>query len=280
MERRQKVVVALSDRVEAAVVARWLDAKGFEPLTRAEMASESHDLVIADAGPRPGATLAGGPRTTRNPLILVGPARDESRGQAVSGQPMYLARPLDRATLICFVMMAILDRRQERRSVRKPIYHTEAYVNGLPVRIVDVSNEGLCLATPPDRSALLPPTFKVRIPLMGVSVAVQRVWGAARHAKRLDHVVRRIAGSEHLGRRAGMEGLRRYGPCRAGHTAADARPVTGGDVAHARLRPACSIAAASVLMPASIRPGRTAPKPSTRPPAVVRPSRDTAPASW
>jgi hypothetical protein len=177
MERRQKVVVALSDRVEAAMVARWLDAKGFEPLTRAEMASESHDLVIADAGPRPGATLAGGPRTTRNPLILVGPARDESRGQAVSGQPMYLARPLDRATLICFVMMAILDRRQERRSVRKPIYHTEAYVNGLPVRIVDVSNEGLCLATPPDRSALLPPTFKVRIPLMGVTVAVQRVWG-------------------------------------------------------------------------------------------------------
>jgi hypothetical protein len=151
MERRQKVVVALSDRVEAAMVARWLDAKGFEPLTRAEMASESHDLVIADAGPRPGATLAGGPRTTRNPLILVGPARDESRGQAVSGQPMYL--------------------------VRQPIYHTEAYVNGLPVRIVDVSNEGLCLATPPDRSALLPPTFKVRIPLMGVSVAVQRVWG-------------------------------------------------------------------------------------------------------
>jgi hypothetical protein len=176
---RQKVVVALSDRVEAAMVARWLDAKGFEPLTRAEMASESHDLLIADASPGPGPrpSLAGWLPTTRIPLILVGPARDESRGQAVSGQPMYLARPLDRATLICFVMMAILDRRQERRSVRKPVYHTEAYVNGLPVRIVDVSNEGLCLATPPDRSALLPPTFNVRIPLMGVSVAVQRVWG-------------------------------------------------------------------------------------------------------
>ncbi len=179
MERRQKVAVALSDRAEAAVVARWLEAKGFEPLTRAEMATEAYDLLIADAGPGLGhvATIPSRLRNARVPLILVGEARDEARGHAVSGQPMYLARPLDRATLICFAMMAILDRRQERRSVRKPVPHTEAYVNGLPVRIIDVSNEGLCLATPPDRSALLPPTFSVRIPLMGVSVAVQRVWG-------------------------------------------------------------------------------------------------------
>jgi hypothetical protein len=57
------------------------------------------------------------------------------------------------------------------------VNHIDAYVNGMPVRIVDVSNEGLCLVTPPDRSALLPPTFSVRVPLVGVTVAVQRVWG-------------------------------------------------------------------------------------------------------
>ena len=90
---------------------------------------------------------------------------------------MYLARPLDQAMLTCFVLMAILDHRPERRSVRRPVNHVDAYVNGLPVRIVDVSNEGLCLVTPPDRSALLPPTFSVRVPLVGVTVAVQRVWG-------------------------------------------------------------------------------------------------------
>ena len=79
--------------------------------------------------------------------------------------------------LMCFVLMALLHYRPERRSVRRPVSHVDAYVNGLPVRIVDVSNEGLCLVTPPDRSALLPPSFNVRVPLVGISVAVQRVWG-------------------------------------------------------------------------------------------------------
>ena len=61
--------------------------------------------------------------------------------------------------------------------MRRPVNHFDAYVNGLPVRLVDVSNEGLCIVTPPDRSALLPPSFNVRVPLVGVTVAVQRVWG-------------------------------------------------------------------------------------------------------
>lgn len=179
MERRPRVVVALRDRVEAATVARWLEAKGFEPVPQTGAGLDGTDLLIADAGV---ATLSGQRRaeqagSARIPTILVAAAASELRGPSADGQPMYLARPLDRATLMCFVMMALLDRRPERRSVRKPVHHTEAYVNGLPVRIVDVSNEGLCLATPPDRSALLPPTFKVRVPMMGVSVAVQRVWG-------------------------------------------------------------------------------------------------------
>ena len=110
-------------------------------------------------------------------MILIGNPPDPPKGQGAPGQAMYLARPLDQAMLICFVLMALLDHRPERRSVRRPVSHVDAYVNGLPVRIVDVSNEGLCLVTPPDRSALLPPSFNVRVPLVGVSVAVQRVWG-------------------------------------------------------------------------------------------------------
>ncbi len=50
-------------------------------------------------------------------------------------------------------------------------------MNGLPVRLVDVSNEGLCLVTPPDGSSLLPASFNLRIPLVGALVAVQRIWG-------------------------------------------------------------------------------------------------------
>jgi hypothetical protein len=179
MEHRPKVLVALPDRVEAATVARWLEAKGFEPLPRSEMAEEAHDLLVTDAtlAAQDGLRRAGRARNTRIPVVLVGHEKDAPKGPAVDGQPMFVARPLDRATLTCFVMMAILDHRPERRSIRKPVGHTDAYVNGLPVRIVDVSNEGLCLVTPPDRSVLLPPTFNVRVPMVGVSIAVQRVWG-------------------------------------------------------------------------------------------------------
>jgi hypothetical protein len=179
MERRPKVVVALHDRVECDTVARWLDAKGFQPLTRTEMATEAYDLLIAEANfaSQESMRSAHGARNTRIPVILVGQDKNASRGPAINGQTMHVARPLDRATLMCFVMMAILDHRPERRSIRKPVGHTDAYVNGLPVRIVDVSNEGLCIVTPSDRATLLPPTFNVRIPMVGVSVAVQRVWG-------------------------------------------------------------------------------------------------------
>ena len=185
MEYRPRVVVALQDRAECAAVADWLTAKGFEPLPRSgvraavdEMDAQAFDLLITDAGfaVQDGLRKVERARNTRIPVILIGSAAQEPKVPAVA-QEMFLARPLDQAMLMCFVLMAVLDHRPERRSIRKPVSHIDAYVNGLPVRIVDVSNEGLCLVTPPDRSSLLPPSFNIRVPLVGVSVAVQRVWG-------------------------------------------------------------------------------------------------------
>jgi CheY-like chemotaxis protein len=186
MAYRPTVIVALHDRAECAAVADWLTAKEFEPLPRSgvraaldEMDANPFDLLITDASfaVRDGVRKAERARNTRIPVILIGNATEEPKGQAVNGQEMFLTRPLDQAMLTCFALMAILDHRPARRSMRKPVKHVEAYVNGLPVRIVDVSNEGLCLVTPPDRSALLPPSFNLRVPLVGVTVAVQRVWG-------------------------------------------------------------------------------------------------------
>lgn len=186
MEYRPRVVVALQDRAECAAVADWLTAKGFEPLPRSgvraavdEMDAQAFDLLITDAGfaVRNGVRKAERARNSRIPVILIGSAAEEPKGQAVSGQEMFLTRPLDQAMLTCFALMAILDHRPARRSMRKPVKHIEAYVNGMPVRIVDVSNEGMCLVTPPDRSSLLPPTFNVRVPSVGVTLGVQRVWG-------------------------------------------------------------------------------------------------------
>ena len=186
MAYRPTIIVALHDRAECAAVADWLTAKEFEPLPRFgvraaldEMDAQPFDLLITDArfAVRDGVRKTERARNTRIPVILVGNAAEEPKGQAVNGQEMFLTRPLDQAMLTCFALMAILDHRPARRSMRKPVKHVEAFVNGLPVRIVDVSNEGLCLVTPSDRSAVLPPTFNVRVPLVGVTVAVQRVWG-------------------------------------------------------------------------------------------------------
>jgi len=51
-----------------------------------------------------------------------------------------------------------------------------AFVNGLPTRILDVSNEGLRLEIAAGRKQALPAYFSVRVPHLGVSVTVQRVW--------------------------------------------------------------------------------------------------------
>ena len=182
MECRPRVAIALHDRAECAVVADWLTAKGFDPLPRSGVRSaadvidaQAPDLLITDARSAvpDGLRQAERARNTRPHVILVGDATEE--GHAINGEVMYLTRPLDKATLMCFVLMAILENRPEQRSMRKPV-SIDAYVNGLPVRIVDVSNEGLCLVTPPDRS-LLPLSFGVRVPPVGSSVAVQRIWG-------------------------------------------------------------------------------------------------------
>jgi hypothetical protein len=92
---------------------------------------------------------------------------------------MFLARPLDRAVLSCFVTMAILDSRPTRRSIRKPVVCIDAIVNGVPSHLLDVSPEGLRLEIPRDTRASLPPYFTVRVPLVGVALTVQRMWGHA-----------------------------------------------------------------------------------------------------
>jgi hypothetical protein len=97
---------------------------------------------------------------------------------------MYLSRPIDRAMLMCFVAMAILESRPSRRSIRKPVNYFEAIANGVTSQIVDVSAEGLRLEVPHDARSTLPPFFTVRVPLVGVAVTVQRMWTQSSRAKK------------------------------------------------------------------------------------------------
>src|SRR6185503_15945215 len=102
MEYRPRVVVALQDRAECAAVADWLTAKGFEPLPRSgvraavdEMDAQPFDLLITDAGfaVQDGLRKVERARNTRIPVILIGSAAEEPKGNAVNAQEMFLTRP-------------------------------------------------------------------------------------------------------------------------------------------------------------------------------------------
>jgi hypothetical protein len=86
---------------------------------------------------------------------------------------------VDRELLMCMLGMALLDDRPMRRSERKVVPRFEAYVEGAPASLLDVSREGMRLEMQPGRRRALPPVFRVRLPLIGIGLTVQRVWLSA-----------------------------------------------------------------------------------------------------
>jgi hypothetical protein len=187
MSERPRVIVALSDRAESTVLASWLAEDGYEPVRRPtpqsaveEMRSRPYDLLIADASTngRPPLRAEGRLRRAATPAILIG-NHAPLRGETVTSQPMYLARPLERAVLNCYLTMAMLEGSPLRRSERKMVNALAATVNGVPAHILDVSIEGVRIEMVREKRAALPPYFTVRVPMMGVGVNVRRVWARA-----------------------------------------------------------------------------------------------------
>ena len=181
---RHRIIIALSDRAEAAALAAWLADDGFEPALRPtppmaieEMRARPFDLLIADAS-RDGRVAMqpeGQARRALTPAILIGNAT-AGRDKGVTNRPIFVTRPVDRAHLKCYVAMALLEGSPIRCSERRLVLPFEAIINGVPSHIIDVSVEGLRIRTPPDHTGVLPPQFVVSVPLMGVSINVRRVW--------------------------------------------------------------------------------------------------------
>lgn len=191
MGSRPRIVIASPHPAECAVIAEWLAAEGFEPvrmpsLERAveELKSRAFDLLVADFAfafrdglQAMGAVRARNPKT---PVIVVGDGNPAAEAQAVGRGAMYLTRPIERASLVCTVAMAVMETRPMRRSLRKRVNRFDALVEGVPAHIIDVSNEGLRLEVPRWRkSAPPPPFFNVRVPMLGVALMVRRMWTSA-----------------------------------------------------------------------------------------------------
>jgi hypothetical protein len=188
---RPRIIVATPDPVECEVLAQWLAADGFEPITRTTLAStadaiagQSFDLFIADFSfafrYRLHAASRRRIRDLKTPTLVIGDLDVAGRVRAEDRRAMYVSRPVERAALLCLVSMAILDGRPVRCSPRLPIDALEALVNGAPSRIVDLSPEGLRLEIPRDGRPAPPPVFSVRVPMFGVTVAVRRRWTRTR----------------------------------------------------------------------------------------------------
>ena len=184
MSFRRRVVVAVPAADESRILCSCLDAEGFEPVPQGtaraasqEIALRPFDLLVADhafvcSG---GLRGVGRARFVATPVIVLGTTAGVRQSALLDTQFMFLERPVDRATFICTVAMALMDARRERRSPRRAVIAFDAVANGVAADIIDVSREGVRLQVPRGRG-VLKPQFVLRVPLMGVGVTVQRMW--------------------------------------------------------------------------------------------------------
>jgi hypothetical protein len=184
MAGRLRVVIASPNSTESLALADWLIAEGFEPVRRSsaraaqdEIQAGGFDLLLVDAGfaLRDGVYATYRARRLQTPAIVIGDTLAD-QGHAISRQAMYVPRPVERAMVMCTVSMALQDGRPVRCSTRKPVHRFGAVTNGAPAYIIDVSNEGLRLEMPRNRRSAPPPQFSVRVPMLGIDIAVQRMW--------------------------------------------------------------------------------------------------------
>jgi DNA-binding response OmpR family regulator len=189
MPGRPRIVIASPYLAESEMIADWLSSDGCDPIRTSNCADAMtvvqavrFDLLIVEStfAFRDGLDAATRKqrRNPQTPTVVMGESKAE-QVQADAKGAMYLSRPVDRATLQCTVSMALMEERPVRRSPRKPVNRISAVVDGVPSHILDVSPEGLRLEIPRDRLSSLAPYFSVRVPVIGVSLLVQRMWGIA-----------------------------------------------------------------------------------------------------
>jgi CheY-like chemotaxis protein len=187
MSSRPRIVIASPHAAECTFIYDWLASEGFEPVRASNLARATEeirdrpfDLLLVDVGfafqEGVQAINLARARNAQTPIVVIGEPDPAAESQALARGAMYVARPVDRALLVCTVSMAVMESRPVRRSERKRA-RVDAVVEGVPSQIIDVSKEGLRLEIPRTRKAGPPPPFfNVRVPLLGVALVVRRMW--------------------------------------------------------------------------------------------------------
>jgi len=189
MSARFRIVIASPHAAERETLAAWLSSEGFEPVRAATspdaldaLRARPFDAFVSDYDfallNEVHAAARGKARNPQTPIVVIGEKDRAAQARAENRGASYLERPVDRAAFICILSMALTDDRPVRRSLRRVVNRLEATADGTPCHLIDVSNEGLRLELPRSRRSLLP-YFNVRVPMIGTTMIVQRVWIAA-----------------------------------------------------------------------------------------------------
>jgi DNA-binding response OmpR family regulator len=182
---RRALVVAPSPGVSASLAA-WLEGAGFTAVlvpefqeARAAIDFDPPALVVSEVklGAYNGLHLAIRIRSrgARTPVVLLGDPDSVLEAEAERFEVAYVRLPATETALLAAIDRAQPEHRSLRRSPRKRVPLLEALVDNLPVRVLDVSYEGLRFQVQAE-AVSLPSDFIVSIPNHNVSCRAQRIW--------------------------------------------------------------------------------------------------------
>lgn len=179
------LLVAPTDSV-TRTLAPSLRSAGFEPDVVSDFASAKEvlgthpEVLITELklGAFNGLHLAIRAGAQGTPTIIIGEPDPVLEAEANRQRARYLTSLTDHEQIIGIVRELLSAAMHTRRSPRKQVPQLDAFVNGRPARLLDVSYEGLRLEAADDESRALPSQFTVRLPRFNFSCAVQRVWTA------------------------------------------------------------------------------------------------------
>lgn len=185
-QSRRALVVSPSPDLAGQVLA-WLGRAGFTTVhvqefqaARAAVDTDPPDVLVSEIklGAYNGLHLAIRLRTrgSRTSVVLIGDPDPVLETEAECAEGAYLRLPIEEAALLAAIGQPQQEFKPARRSPRKPVPLLEALVDALPVRVVDVSYEGLRFSVLETEAESLPPAFDVNIPTHNLRCRAQRIW--------------------------------------------------------------------------------------------------------
>lgn len=183
-----RVGLALPSDHERTAVAAWLEGAEMAVERLLEGCRIDDDItdralgcVVADGAALQQGYLASLRRQDpRLPVVAIVNRADDDAGAFRRGVTAVV-RPLDGASLVLAVSLALGEGRQARGSRRTRTSRVASRVSGVSASILDLSPDGVRLELPTAAASRLAPHFRLQVPMVALDLVVRRAWvGRAR----------------------------------------------------------------------------------------------------